>query len=88
MVARNDITGDAIQTKSASQSYRDNFDTIFRKNRMSPKAKDNGDDFGTCGCGRSPSGKCVGWHGLTEDQYQEALEKYLTNQEDTHGKNV
>ena len=33
MVARNDITGDAIQTKGASQSYRDNYDLIFRKNK-------------------------------------------------------
>lgn len=27
-----------------------------------------------CGCGRSPSGNCVGWHNLTEEQY---LEKKL-----------
>jgi hypothetical protein len=25
---------------------------------------------GSCGCGRSPTGKCIGWHGLTEEQYQ------------------
>ncbi len=25
---------------------------------------------GQCGCGRSPTGKCVGWHALTEDQYR------------------
>ena len=24
-----------------------------------------------CGCGRSPTGKCMGWHALTEEQYQE-----------------
>ena len=24
-----------------------------------------------CGCGRSPTGKCVGWHSLSEEQYQE-----------------
>ena len=24
-----------------------------------------------CSCGRSPTGKCVGWHGLSEQQYQE-----------------
>ena len=28
-------------------------------------------DMAECGCGRSPTGKCVGWHGLTEEQYQE-----------------
>jgi hypothetical protein len=24
----------------------------------------------SCGCGRSPTGKCIGWHALTEEQYQ------------------
>ena len=23
----------------------------------------------TCGCGRSPTGMCKGWHGLTEEEY-------------------
>ena len=31
---------------------------------------------GTCGCGRSPSGDCCGWHGLTEDQYREELARW------------
>jgi hypothetical protein len=31
MVARNDITGDSIQTKSATNKYRDNYDLIFGK---------------------------------------------------------
>ena len=25
---------------------------------------------GTCGCGRSPTGDCIGWHSLPEDLYQ------------------
>lgn len=25
---------------------------------------------GSCGCGRSPTGKCIGWHSLTEDEYK------------------
>ena len=29
-----------------------------------------------CGCGRSPSGKCIGWHGLSEDEYQKKLAAY------------
>jgi hypothetical protein len=33
--------------------------------RANPKGK-----IGTCGCGRSPTGDCIGWHGLTEEQYQ------------------
>lgn len=24
----------------------------------------------SCGCGRSPTGKCCGWHALTEEAYQ------------------
>lgn len=31
---------------------------------------------GTCGCGRSPTGDCCGWHGLTEDQYREKLAQW------------
>ena len=31
MVAKNDITGDSIQTKTATQSYLSNYDNIFRK---------------------------------------------------------
>ena len=31
MAARNEITGDLIATKAASDAYRDNFDAIFRK---------------------------------------------------------
>ncbi len=31
MTAINDITGDAIATKGTSESYRNNFDAIFRK---------------------------------------------------------
>jgi hypothetical protein len=25
---------------------------------------------GTCGCGKSPTGDCVGWHELTPEQYE------------------
>lgn len=33
MVARNDITGDAIQTRGVSDAYRDNYDLIFGKKK-------------------------------------------------------
>ena len=26
-----------------------------------------------CGCGRSPTGFCCGWHALTNEQYQAKL---------------
>ena len=29
-----------------------------------------------CGCGRSPTGFCMGWHDLSESDYKAKLEKY------------
>jgi hypothetical protein len=37
---------------------------------------------GTCGCGRSPTGDCIGWHSLTEEQYQLNLKQLTENQKD------
>jgi hypothetical protein len=37
-------------------------------------------DMSDCGCGRSPTGKCVGWHNLTEEQYQEKKSVYEAKQ--------
>jgi hypothetical protein len=25
---------------------------------------------GTCGCGRSPTGNCIGWHALSEEAFR------------------
>ena len=33
-----------------------------------PKAK--------CGCGRSPTGYCVGWHSLSEEDYLQKKDEY------------
>jgi len=33
-----------------------------------------------CSCGRSPTGKCVGWHSLSEEQYQEKKSVYDARQ--------
>lgn len=49
---------------------------LTKESSMQVRVKDNGDDFGSCGCGRSPTGKCIGWHGLTEDMYKAKLEEY------------
>ena len=29
-----------------------------------------------CGCGRSPTGKCIGWPTLSEEEYQKKLALY------------
>lgn len=36
---------------------------------MQVRVQANEEDIGKCGCGRSPTGKCIGWHGLTEEMY-------------------
>ena len=30
-----------------------------------------------CGCGRSPTGKCIGWHSLSEEDYIKKKEVYI-----------
>ncbi len=35
---------------------------------------------GTCGCGRSPTGNCIGWHGLSEEMYQHQKLLWLEEQ--------
>lgn len=35
---------------------------------------------GTCGCGRSPTGDCIGWHNLTEELYQHQKMLWLEEQ--------
>ena len=39
---------------------------------MQIRVKEDAKEFGKCGCGRSPTGKCIGWHGLTEEMYAHA----------------
>jgi len=61
------------------EEFSNSLERMYR--RMTPRAKDNGDDFGSCGCGRSPTGKCIGWHGLTEDDYKKRLEEFNRKQQ-------
>jgi len=44
---------------------------------MQVRVKENPEEFGSCGCGRSPNGKCIGWHGLTEEGYAHAKMLWL-----------
>jgi hypothetical protein len=43
-------------------------------------------EFGKCGCGRSPSGQCIGWHGLTEDEWAAQKTQLIHNYNSGHGK--
>jgi hypothetical protein len=51
-----------------------------RINTMQVRVKEDQSKVGKCGCGRSPTGKCIGWHGLTEEQFKEKLEEYKLNE--------
>ena len=33
-----------------------------------------------CGCGRSPTSNCIGWHALSEEEYQEKKIAYEARQ--------
>lgn len=37
MAARNDITGDSIQTKGTTEQFRNNYDLIFGKKKTQPQ---------------------------------------------------
>jgi hypothetical protein len=34
-----------------------------------------------CGCGRSPTGECIGWHALSEEEYEQELARWKAEQE-------
>ena len=64
---------------SVSQAEWDTrWDAIFcrdlKEETMSPSVEQM--KQGTCGCGRSPTGNCIGWHGLTEDAFKAKLQEY------------
>lgn len=54
-------------------TFSQNFDNIFRKKNMNQSQPKKG----TCGCGRSPTGDCVGWHALSEEAYKQKLAEHL-----------
>ena len=45
----------------------------YEEDDMQVRVKENVDEVGRCGCGRSPTGKCIGWHGLSEAEFQKRL---------------
>jgi len=64
----------------SQQQFASNYDAIFRKDKeMQVRANTEG-KIGSCGCGRSPTGDCIGWHGLTEEAFKQKLEDYQSKQ--------
>lgn len=47
---------------------------------MQVRVESKEDDIGRCGCGRSPTGKCCGWHSLSEEQYKAKLADWEIDQ--------
>jgi len=47
---------------------------------MQVRVESKEDDIGRCGCGRSPTGKCCGWHSLSEEQYKSKLADWEIDQ--------
>ena len=52
---------------------------------MQIRVKEDTSKFGKCGCGRSPTGYCIGWHGLSEDQLKLAQEKWAMEESKKSG---
>jgi hypothetical protein len=72
----------------SQEEFANSFELIFGKKDMQVRVKEDVTEFGKCGCGRSPTGKCIGWHGLTEEQFAERKELYETGKVDLAGKEV
>jgi len=60
---------------SVSQDeFANSFERIFgKKDKMQVRVQEDESKVGQCGCGRSPTGKCIGWHGLSEAEFQKRL---------------
>lgn len=43
---------------------------------MQVRVTENGEPIGQCGCGRSPTGFCIGWHALDEEIFRVELARY------------
>ena len=47
---------------------------------MQTRVSEDGKVYALCGCGRSPTGDCIGWHNMTNEQYQVKLVEYNDQQ--------
>lgn len=63
------------------KEFDTNWDTIFGKKDMTPKVQESTEEIGKCGCGRSPTGKCIGWHALNEEEFQRRLAEYIAEKQ-------
>ena len=47
-----------------------------RIRRGNPPEIERSKTMAECGCGRSPTGQCIGWHNLSEEEYQQKLKAH------------
>jgi hypothetical protein len=70
----------------SQQEWDTRWDAIFsrdlKENTMQVRVQEDESKVGQCGCGRSPTGKCIGWHGLSEAEFQSRLQNYLAEEAD------
>lgn len=56
-----------------AKTFENNWDKIFGKGKdMQVRVNE---EIGNCGCGRSPTGKCIGWHALSNEEYKVKLQE-------------
>jgi hypothetical protein len=78
----------------SQEEFANSFENIFGKKDkdMQVRVKEDTDEIGKCGCGRSPTGKCIGWHGLSEEMYAHQkmlwMEDQLRSDDEAANKNV
>jgi hypothetical protein len=74
--------GSSPRPFSVTQSeFNNRWDNIFKKDKnMQVRVQEDEDKIGQCGCGRSPTGKCIGWHGLAQEVFEAKLQEYNAQQ--------
>ena len=78
----------------SQEEFANSFEKIFGKKDedMQVRVEEIEEDIGRCGCGRSPTGKCIGWHGLSEDMYKHQqmlwLEDQMRSDDEAANKNI
>jgi hypothetical protein len=61
-------------------TYSNQSNNALKGNKMQVRTEQIQQGGTSCGCGRSPTGKCCGWHALTEQAYRVKLNEYELEQ--------
>jgi hypothetical protein len=75
------VTTSLEVTPEEDEAWKD-----LERRKMSPSVEQM--KKGTCGCGRSPTGNCCGWHALSEEAFQQRKELYETGKVELSGKEI